>query len=95
MLRATRTDEKPVPLAAPGEAETTLADYRALGLSLNRHPLAWLRPQLAEFRIETAARLRTFPHGRLARASGLFDRIDATLFVLPAAYVLLAIARLH
>jgi phosphatidate cytidylyltransferase len=26
---------------------------------------------------------------------GLFDRIDATLFVLPAAYVLVAIARLH
>ncbi len=26
---------------------------------------------------------------------GLFDRIDATLFVLPAAYVLFAIARLH
>jgi error-prone DNA polymerase len=71
MLRATRTDEKPVLLAAPSEAETTLADYRALGLSLNRHPLALLRPKLAEFKIETAARLRTFPHGRLARASGL------------------------
>jgi phosphatidate cytidylyltransferase len=26
---------------------------------------------------------------------GLFDRIDATLFVLPAAYVLFAIAKLH
>jgi error-prone DNA polymerase len=71
MLRATRTDERPVLLAAPGEAETTLADYRALGLSLNRHPLALLRPKLAEFKVETAARLRTFPHGRLARASGL------------------------
>ena len=30
-----------------------------------------LRPQLAAFRIEPAARLRTFPNGRLARASGL------------------------
>ena len=32
-----------VALAAPSEAEDTLADYRALGLTLNRHPLALLR----------------------------------------------------
>ena len=43
MLRATRTDEAPVRLAAPSEAEDTLADYRALGLTLKRHPLALLR----------------------------------------------------
>jgi error-prone DNA polymerase len=71
MLRATRIDEKPVLLAAPSEGENTLADYRALGLSLNRHPLALLRSRLAEFKVEPAARLRTYPHGRLARASGL------------------------
>ncbi len=71
MLRATRVHEKPVPLAAPSEGENTLADYRALGLSLNRHPLALLRGKLAEFKVETAARLRSFPSGRLARASGL------------------------
>ena len=61
----------PVVLAAPNEGEQTLADYRALGLTLNRHPLALLRKQLAEFRIEPASTLRTFPNGRLARASGL------------------------
>jgi error-prone DNA polymerase len=72
MLRATRTGEVPVFLAAPGEGENTLADYRSLGLTLNRHPLALLRARLAaEFRVEPAARLRTFPNGRLARASGL------------------------
>ena len=71
LLRATRTGEAEVLLAAPGEGEETLADYRALGLSLKRHPLALLRSQLARFRIEPAARLNTFPHGRLARASGL------------------------
>ncbi|MCE9660697.1 MAG: error-prone DNA polymerase [Burkholderiales bacterium] len=71
MLRATRTDEAAIVLAAPSAAETTLADYRSLGLSLKRHPLSLLRDQLAEFRIETAERLRQFPHGRLARASGL------------------------
>jgi error-prone DNA polymerase len=71
MLRATRVGEAAVALAAPSEGEETLADYRALGLTLNRHPLALLRDRLAEFRVEPAARLRTFPNGRLARASGL------------------------
>jgi len=71
MLRASRTREAKVALAAPSEGEETLADYRALGLTLNRHPLALLRERLAAFRIEPAARLRTYPNGRLARASGL------------------------
>ncbi len=71
MLRSTRVHETPVVLAAPNEGEQTLADYRALGLTLNRHPLALLRARLAEFKVETAATLRTFPNGRLARASGL------------------------
>ena len=71
MLRSTRINEAPVVLAAPSEGEQTLADYRALGLTLNRHPLALLRSKLAEFRIETASTLRHFPNGRLARASGL------------------------
>ena len=71
MLRATRAREAAVALAAPSEGEETLADYRALGLTLKRHPLALLRAQLAAFRVEPAARLRTYPHGRLARASGL------------------------
>ncbi|MEO8311830.1 MAG: error-prone DNA polymerase, partial [Caldimonas sp.] len=71
MLRATRVHEAAVALAAPSEGEETLADYRALGLTLNRHPLALLREQLARFRVEPASRLRTYPNGRLARASGL------------------------
>jgi error-prone DNA polymerase len=71
MLRATRVHEAPVALAAPSEGEETLADYRALGLTLNRHPLALLREHLARFKVEPASRLRTYPSGRLARASGL------------------------
>ncbi|MBV9892230.1 MAG: error-prone DNA polymerase [Rhizobacter sp.] len=71
MLRATRVEEPAVSLAAPSEGEETLADYRALGLTLNRHPVALLREHLARFKVEPAARLRTFPSGRLARASGL------------------------
>ena len=71
MLRATRVDEAVVALPAPAEAEETLADYRAIGLTLNRHPLALLREQLAVFRVQPAAVLRGYPNGRLARASGL------------------------
>jgi error-prone DNA polymerase len=73
MLRATRTREADTPaLLPPGEAEDMLADYRSVGLTLGRHPLALLRPALrGRFRSEPAAVLKTFPHGRLARASGL------------------------
>jgi len=71
MLRETRVDEIAVALPAPAEAEETLADYRALGLTLNRHPLALLREQLTAFRVQPAAVLRGYPNGRLARASGL------------------------
>jgi len=71
MLRETRVHETAAHLPAPSEAEDMQADYRMLGLSLKRHPLALLRPELAKFRIEPASVLRTFPHGRLARASGL------------------------
>ncbi len=71
MLRATRSDEPAVALPAPAEADDTLADYRALGLTLNRHPLALLRETLAAFKVQPAAVLRGYPDGRLARASGL------------------------
>ena len=48
-----------------------LADYRATGLSLNTHPLALLREQLAAFKVQPACVLRGFRSGQLARASGL------------------------
>jgi error-prone DNA polymerase len=71
MLRATRIDEALVALPAPAEADDVLADYRSIGLTLHRHPLALLRAELARFQVQPAAVLRTYPNGRLARASGL------------------------
>lgn len=71
LLRQTRSTEVAIALPAPAEAEDTLADYRALGLTLNRHPLALLREVLADFRVQPASVLRGYPDGRLARASGL------------------------
>ena len=61
----------PSALLAPSAAEDMRADYRSTGLTLKRHPLALLRPQLDVFRIQTAAVLRGYPSGRIARASGL------------------------
>ncbi|MEP7281361.1 MAG: helix-hairpin-helix domain-containing protein, partial [Rubrivivax sp.] len=71
LLAATRTHEAPAVLAAPGAAGETLADYRALGLTLGTHPVALLREALARYRVQPAAVLATYPNGRLARASGL------------------------
>jgi error-prone DNA polymerase len=71
MLRGTRTHEAAAALPAPDAAQTVLADYRALGLSLTQHPVALLREQLAAYRVQPAAVLRGYPHGRLARASGI------------------------
>ncbi len=73
LLRATRVHEdEATALQVPDEAAEMLADYRTLGLTLNRHPLALLRDQLgAQCRVQTAAVLRGYPNGRLARASGL------------------------
>jgi error-prone DNA polymerase len=71
MLARTRTHEEQAELAAPGVADTVLADYRATGLSLAQHPVALLREELAAFKVQPASVLRTYPHGRLARASGL------------------------
>jgi len=61
----------PPALAAPSAAEDMRADYRSLGLTLKRHPLSLLRPQLNAFRVQTAEVLRGYPSGRIARASGL------------------------
>ncbi len=71
LLHATRMAETPAQLAAPSEAEDMVADYRALGLTLARHPLALLRDELAAFHVQPSAVLHCYPNGRLARASGL------------------------
>jgi error-prone DNA polymerase len=58
-------------LNAPTEGDDLVADYASLGLTLGRHPVALLRPQLARLRMVTAAEVRQMPHGKLTRAAGL------------------------
>src|SRR5437868_6885803 len=42
-----------------------------MGLTLNRHPLALLRPQLAARRFEPASTLATYQNRQLARGCGI------------------------
>ena len=56
---------------APSEAQDLVADYRSLGLTLGRHPLALLRARLTRERLSSAANVLALPHGRIARAAGL------------------------
>ncbi len=58
-------------LAAPTEGEDIVADYRALGLTLGRHPLALLRERLAAEHISSAADLATVAAGRRVKTAGI------------------------
>ena len=62
--------EAPV-LAAPSESQTVAADYRSVGLTLRRHPVDLLRPQLAARNFQPAAVLNGYPDKRVARACGI------------------------
>jgi error-prone DNA polymerase len=63
--------EPDITLAPLTEGETIVADYAALGIPMGRHPLALLRDALNAFQVQPASVLRSYPDGRLARASGL------------------------
>ena len=71
LLRCATVVEEPVEMEAPGEAENIVADYRHLGLTLGRHPLALLRPRLAAMKFLPADILNQFDNGRLARGCGI------------------------
>ena len=51
------------------EGENILEDYRSVGLTLRRHPMALLRPRLK--RHVTAQQLRDIKPGRMVRATGI------------------------
>jgi error-prone DNA polymerase len=71
LLAGATFDETAPRLAAPTEGQDIVADYRALGLTLGRHPLALLRGQLRTRRLLTSAEVRDAPHGRIVRTAGI------------------------
>ncbi|HET9701771.1 MAG TPA: error-prone DNA polymerase, partial [Burkholderiales bacterium] len=71
LLEGAPISEPQPALPAPTEGENLVDDYRNLGFTLGRHPLALLRPRLARMRCVSAEQLRRLPHGSRARAAGL------------------------
>ncbi len=71
LLQGSDFDEARPALPAPTEGQDIRADYRSLGLTLRRHPVALLRPRLQRLRMVDARTLAATPHGRLVRVAGL------------------------
>ncbi len=71
LLDRTRIPEAIPMLKAPTEGEDILADYRRLGLTLGRHPLALLRGRLSAMDVLEAEAVRRLAHGARVRAAGL------------------------
>jgi len=71
LFTTTRVNEGLPLLRRPSEGEAIVADYRSLGLTLRRHPLALLRARLAHMAFVSAERVRQLAHGDPVRAIGL------------------------
>ena len=71
LLPSPRFREATPLLSVPSEGEDIVHDYRSLGVSLGRHPLALLRPHLQRLRLGTAEMVRGLRHGERVRAAGL------------------------
>jgi error-prone DNA polymerase len=71
LLREAHIPEEALQLQAPSEGEELVADYRHLGLTLGRHPLALLRKRLHAMRFMPAEVLNHYSDGQLARGCGL------------------------
>ncbi|ABO60024.1 error-prone DNA polymerase (plasmid) [Burkholderia vietnamiensis] len=71
LLRGTERDDTVPALPQASEGHEIVTDYRAMGFTLGRHPLALLRERLALDRLQSAEQLATLRSGQLARACGL------------------------
>jgi error-prone DNA polymerase len=87
LLSSTRVNEPSVEFAPPTEGQDLISDYASLGLTLGRHPLEVLRPQLQTLGAKSARELANYRHGQLARAAGLVTHrqrpstANGTLFI--------------
>jgi error-prone DNA polymerase len=71
VLAGTSAREKPLGFAAPTEGEDIVADYRGMGLTLGRHPLALLRSKLNRLKAYRATALATLQSGLKIRVAGI------------------------
>ena len=71
LLRGAPVDEDLLELPTAPEGEEIVWDYASTGLTLRSHPLALLRPKLAQLKYLSSSELHPLPNGRLVRACGL------------------------
>ncbi len=58
-------------LRKPDEGQNIIADYRSLGLTLERHPVQLLRSRLDRYAYQPAAELPALAHGQAISVAGL------------------------
>jgi len=68
--------EAPAALPEPTESQNILADYRHLGLTIGRHPLALLRPRLSRRGFRSGSDLLLLPDGISVRVAGLITHMQ-------------------
>jgi error-prone DNA polymerase len=71
LFKAVPVEEDFLELNPASEGEEVVFDYAATGLTLRRHPLAILRPQLSKLKLLTSAQLHDLPSGRLVKTCGI------------------------
>lgn len=71
LLQGSLLPEDDLELPQAAEGEEVLWDYAATGLTLRRHPLALLRPNLAKRGLLSAKQLDAIKSGRRAKACGI------------------------
>lgn len=71
LLAQVPRQEAQLTLPLPSEGEEILSDYRSVGLSLRKHPVALLRPKLDRLKVVPNERLAALKHGQLLRVAGL------------------------
>ncbi|HEY4316011.1 MAG TPA: error-prone DNA polymerase [Herbaspirillum sp.] len=71
LLRPTAIRETAPQLRLPSEAEDIAGDYRSIGMTLQRHPLALLRTRLHAQRFLPAESLNACQDGQFARGCGI------------------------
>ena len=87
LLRDATVEEDFLELPEAHEGEEIVWDYASTGLTLRRHPLALLRPQLEARKLLTAQQLDRLPNGRRVGACGIVtlrqqpDTANGVIFV--------------
>ncbi|RRS01089.1 error-prone DNA polymerase [Aquabacterium soli] len=87
LLKDAAVDEDFLELPAAMEGEEVVHDYSTIGLTLRSHPMALLRPQLAQRKLLSARDLEDAPSGRIVRYAGIVtirqqpDTANGTIFI--------------